>query len=139
MSEAESQSEAVEADTRGDTGHQSAAPMAARVVLIIVGVVFIVSAGAKLAAIDVFERQISAQGLASLNGAAWLAFLDQTLGGSEFSRGIGQWLPRIAYDPGSSLVRISPEEMDQLVALAVRWIRRHRTALAAGDTGKTIL
>lgn len=63
--------------------------------------------------------------VAELAGDAWLGFLDGTLGSTDFTRGVGSWLPQLAYDPGST-DRMSATEASDLVTLARRWIRDHR-------------
>lgn len=63
--------------------------------------------------------------VAELSGEAWLGFLDGTLGTKEFTQGVGQLLPELAYDPGS-LSRISAGEKKEILSLAGRWIRKHR-------------
>jgi hypothetical protein len=56
--------------------------------------------------------------VASLHGADWLHFLDQTYGGTGFSQGPGRVLASAPYRPTSS--------ESGLVALAQEWIKRHR-------------
>jgi hypothetical protein len=59
--------------------------------------------------------------IAPLSGAAWLAFLDRSSGGTEFSRGPGRWLASAPYartEPGDSL-------RPALIELTRRWIRGH--------------
>jgi Ca-activated chloride channel family protein len=59
--------------------------------------------------------------VAPLAGSAWLAFLDRTGGGTEFSRGTGRWLASAPY------ARVAPSGAQQsaLIALVRRWIRKH--------------
>jgi hypothetical protein len=59
--------------------------------------------------------------VASLAGSAWLAFLDDTCGEHEFSRGIGRLLVSAPYD------RIAPtdRQVSSLVDLTRHWIRTH--------------
>jgi hypothetical protein len=59
--------------------------------------------------------------VASLAGSAWLAFLDDTCGEHEFSRGIGRLLVSAPYD------RIAPtdRQISALVDLTRRWIKVH--------------
>jgi uncharacterized protein DUF4381 len=59
--------------------------------------------------------------IAPLSGTAWLAFLDQTSDGTEFSQGNGQWLASAPY------ARIGPDasQRSALIELARRWIRGH--------------
>lgn len=61
------------------------------------------------------------QQIAPLNGAAWLAFLDRSSGGTEFSRGAGRWLASAPY------ARTGPNDSQrpELIELTRRWIRGH--------------
>ena len=56
--------------------------------------------------------------VASLYGAAWLAFLDRTGGGDGFTEGPGAVLAVSPY-------RVDPERVPGLGELAARWVRRH--------------
>src|SRR5262245_21209616 len=60
------------------------------------------------------------QQVASLAGPAWLAFLDRTYGGQEFSQGPGQILGLAPYEPQRSI-----SDMRPLIDLVRRWIRTH--------------
>ena len=59
--------------------------------------------------------------IAPLSGAAWLAFLDQSSGGTGFSRGPGRWLASAPY------ARTEPNDSPrpELIELIRRWIRGH--------------
>ncbi|UGX98165.1 DUF4381 domain-containing protein [Bradyrhizobium barranii subsp. barranii] len=59
--------------------------------------------------------------VAPLVGPAWLAFLDRSYGGEEFSHGVGQLLASGPYR------QIPPDgaELQSLVRLLRRWIRGH--------------
>lgn len=59
--------------------------------------------------------------VAPLSGAAWLAFLDRTSDGTEFSRGVGRWLASSPY------ARTEPDDGQRsaLIDLTRRWIRGH--------------
>jgi hypothetical protein len=59
--------------------------------------------------------------VAPLNGAAWLAFLDRTSDGTNFSQGSGRWLASGPY------ARAAPDdgERSALISLTRRWIRGH--------------
>ena len=63
--------------------------------------------------------------VAELTGEAWLGFLDGTLATTDFTRGVGRWLPRLAYEPDSTSA-LSDTEKKELFALARRWVRGHR-------------
>ena len=68
-------------------------------------------------ALGAFPRET----IAPLIGNAWLAFLDRSYGGDEFSRGAGRWLVSAPYQqtaPGR-------DELNALRGLVDRWIRRH--------------
>lgn len=65
--------------------------------------------------------------VASLYGEAWLDFLDQTLGTTDFTHGSGRPLADLTYDP-SAESRLSRRQKQDLLALSRRWVRRHRHA-----------
>jgi len=68
-------------------------------------------------ALGAFPRET----IAPLTGTAWLAFLDRSYGGKEFSRGVGRWLVSAPYQqtaPGR-------DELNALRGLVDRWIRLH--------------
>jgi len=54
-----------------------------------------------------------------------------TLGTNDFTRGVGLWLPRLAYEPGSPSC-IGEREKSDLFTLARRWIRGHRRGADPG-------
>jgi hypothetical protein len=56
--------------------------------------------------------------VAALAGPAWLAFLDRTYDGQEFSQGAGRMLETAAYGP----VRADSAELGRLIDLVRRWI-----------------
>jgi hypothetical protein len=60
--------------------------------------------------------------VASLNGEAWLHFLDTSAKTDHFLNSPGSRLEEIALQPGT----VSDEEEQQLRKLAAEWIRRHR-------------
>ena len=62
---------------------------------------------------------------ASLTGDAWLAFLDQTMSGREFSQGVGRLLPSILYTSSD----VPESDMNELVDLTARWVRTHRAPI----------
>ncbi len=59
--------------------------------------------------------------IAPLSGAAWLAFLDRSSGGTEFSREPGRWLASAPY------AKTGPNDSQrpELIELTRRWIRGH--------------
>jgi len=57
--------------------------------------------------------------IAPLAGRAWLAFLDQSYGGDEFSNGVGRVLETAPY------ARPHPENVTPLAELVRRWIQTH--------------
>jgi Ca-activated chloride channel family protein len=59
--------------------------------------------------------------VAPLAGPAWLAFLDRTSDGAEFSRGAGRWLASAPY------ARAEPDDAQQtaFIDLVGHWIRGH--------------
>jgi uncharacterized protein DUF4381 len=68
-------------------------------------------------ALDAFPRET----IAPLAGPAWLAFLDRSYGGQDFSNGVGHWLANAPYQP------MSPDrgELQPLADLVRRWIKVH--------------
>jgi hypothetical protein len=70
-------------------------------------------------------RRYSLAAVASLTGADWLRFLDETGGAGDFANGVGQVLETGPYQ--SDLNEVPAEE---LLALARRWISKN-LALAA--------
>lgn len=63
--------------------------------------------------------------VASLSGAPWLRFLDETCGGKDFSEGAGRILPTLAYSAPSARA-LGPGDLTALVDVVRHWIRRHR-------------
>lgn len=68
-------------------------------------------------ALGAFPRE----SVAPLAGPAWLAFLDRSYGGKEFSEGAGSLLVSAPYQRAP----ISREQTDELTRLVRRWIRGH--------------
>lgn len=64
--------------------------------------------------------------VARLSGDKWLNFLDNSYGGKEFSSGSGQLLPQLAYSTRERLKKLSSNDIQLLIALLRRWIRRFR-------------
>jgi hypothetical protein len=80
----------------------------------------------KLARLSVLVRRTALaafprEQVASLSGPAWLAFLDRSFGGHEFSNGVGRLLA------GGPYREIAPDEAElrSLLSLVRRWIRGH--------------
>jgi|WetSurMetagenome_2_1015567.scaffolds.fasta_scaffold423068_1 hypothetical protein len=63
--------------------------------------------------------------VASLTGARWLAFLDRTIGGTEFTEGAGRLLGELAYAPTSHVEHLPDECVAGLLRVARRWITGH--------------
>ncbi|HTO08909.1 MAG TPA: DUF4381 domain-containing protein [Myxococcota bacterium] len=66
------------------------------------------------------------QRVAALSGAAWLEYLDGTMGGREFAAGPGRALATLSYTKQPSL---SAEETRALLRLARDWIEHHRAGV----------
>lgn len=75
--------------------------------------------------------------VASLNGEAWLEFLNRTYGGAGFTDGPGRWLPDLAYASGGGGPIPDDDEVARLTSLVGTWIRNHHQdeAVAAHDGG----
>jgi hypothetical protein len=65
--------------------------------------------------------------VASLSGDDWLRFLDASYGGSGFSDGPGQLLAQTAYQPDKKFEEIENEDIQQLLKLVRKWIKKHRS------------
>ncbi len=81
--------------------------------------------GAVLPQVAMLLRRVAIQSfgrreVAALTGRRWLEFLDQTGGGSQFSRGTGSVLGENLYQ------RHSSAEIEPLLRLADKWIRSHK-------------
>jgi hypothetical protein len=83
----------------------------------------------KRTALAAFPRQE----VASLSGSTWLRFLDSTGHTDAFTRGQGQLLPELSYNPRAA-TQLDSSTVNALFAIARRWIRRHSTAVAATAT-----
>ena len=68
-------------------------------------------------ALGAFPRET----VAPLTGTAWLAFLDRSYGGDEFSQGAGRWLVSAPYQQTAP----DRDELNALRGLVDRWIRVH--------------
>lgn len=68
-------------------------------------------------ALGAFPRET----VAPLTGSAWLAFLDRSYGGREFSEGAGRLLVSAPYQPAP----IGRDQLEALADLVRRWIGGH--------------
>jgi hypothetical protein len=75
----------------------------------------------KWTALSAFQRS----DVAALTGENWLAFLDQTMGGTEFTQGVGRLLPELAYVPARRGAQLPDESINDLLRLVRRWIEVH--------------
>ncbi len=75
----------------------------------------------KRAALSAFPRSE----VASLSGERWLAFLDKTMGGKDFTEGEGRCLPELSYAPATRISKIPDETIGNLLQLTRRWIKLH--------------
>jgi hypothetical protein len=65
--------------------------------------------------------------VASLSGEDWLRFLDAHYGGTGFSDGPGQLLAQTAYIPDKTFQEVKSEDIQQLLKLVRKWIKKHRS------------
>ncbi len=65
--------------------------------------------------------------IAQMSGEQWLAFLDKSYGGNEFSRGVGQLLPDLSYQAAINLEQIESARLRELLSLIKEWIRKHNS------------
>jgi hypothetical protein len=63
--------------------------------------------------------------VASLSGNAWLAFLDESYGGKDFTDGPGRLLPVLSYLTPEYLEVIREKEISGLTNLVKVWIKKH--------------
>ena len=75
----------------------------------------------KWTALEAFPRSE----VAHLSGERWLAFLDKTMGGKDFTEGEGRLLPELAYAPVTSISNIPDETISKLLQITRHWIKRH--------------
>jgi hypothetical protein len=68
--------------------------------------------------------------VASLSSMEWLRFLDRTGHTDAFTRGRGQLLAELAYDP-RAIVRIDTTAVEELFSVVRRWIGRHSVSAEA--------
>jgi hypothetical protein len=79
----------------------------------------------KRTALSAFPREE----VAELCGQKWLAFLDKTMGGKDFTEGPGRLLGELAYVPASRFEQLSEQGVADLLQLARCWIKRHAVIL----------
>jgi Domain of unknown function (DUF4381) len=87
-------------------GEQPAAGLATKLALLV-----------RRTALSAFPREE----IAALAGPAWLAFLDRSYGGHEFSAGPGRCLAAAPYEP----TPVAHAQVGALIDLVRRWIRTH--------------
>jgi Domain of unknown function (DUF4381) len=78
----------------------------------------------KRASLSAFPRSE----VAGLSGEKWLAFLDKTMGGKNFTQGEGRLLPELAYAPVQRIAQLPDEQIGKLLQLIRRWIKIHVTS-----------
>jgi hypothetical protein len=76
----------------------------------------------KWTALSAFPRS----DVADLSGEKWLAFLDKTIGGKNFTEGEGRLLPELAYAPLPRISKLADETIGKLLRLVRHWIERHK-------------
>lgn len=64
--------------------------------------------------------------VASLSGADWHRFLDESAEGNRFADGAGPLLDRLAYRPADA-AGLSPAERERVLDAAADWFSRHRS------------
>jgi hypothetical protein len=84
----------------------------------------------KRTALSAFQRI----DVAELSGERWLAFLDDTLGGKDFTKGPGRLLGELAYLPAARIEMIREDSISDLVWLSRRWIKHHHIVLISRET-----
>ncbi|MFA5983661.1 MAG: DUF4381 domain-containing protein [Methylococcaceae bacterium] len=96
----------------------------AKAILVAIQLNKAMSTSQKLAELCVLIRRVAMhvsprQQVASLTGAAWLAYLDNSVKHAPFSTGIGQYLGDAHYQPS----QISDAELGQLFGLCETWLK----------------
>lgn len=71
--------------------------------------------------------------VAGLSGNQWLLFLDQSLGGNDFTKGEGRLLAELTYVPSSRIKPLPDETVSQLIDLARQWISEHAPAVLLSE------
>lgn len=84
----------------------------------------------KKTALSAFPRS----DVASLSGEQWLAFLDKTMGGRNFTAGEGRLLPDLAYAPASWTAELPDESIGNLLQLVCNWIKTHAAVIPSYRT-----
>jgi hypothetical protein len=69
--------------------------------------------------------------VASLSGIEWLRFLDRTGHTDAFTRGHGQLLPELAYDP-RAVTQLGAASVEELFGVIRLWIAGHVTTVQVG-------
>ncbi len=64
--------------------------------------------------------------VAALSGGGWLAFLDNTMGGKNFTEGEGRLLPELAYGPVRRIEQLPAEQIGKLLQIVRKWIKVHK-------------
>lgn len=77
----------------------------------------------KRTALHCFPRE----NIASLSGDDWLRFLDTSYGGTDFHSGPGKILEQTAYRNAQQLEQYKKEDIQQLIDVVRRWIKKHRS------------
>lgn len=76
----------------------------------------------KQTALQAFPRDEIAQ----LSGQQWLRFLDRSCNTQEFTQGVGQLLPSLAYQSTLALANLSEQRVTNLIGLIRQWITTHQ-------------
>jgi len=64
--------------------------------------------------------------VAGLSGEKWLAFLDKTMGGKDFTEDEGRLLPELAYAPVPRISMVPDEAAGKLLQIVRHWIKAHK-------------
>ena len=86
--------------------------------------------GLSLADLPVLVKQTALQAfprdeIAQLSGERWLEFLDRSCDTQEFTQGVGQLLPQLAYQSASALANLPEQRISNLIDLIRQWIKNH--------------
>jgi len=66
--------------------------------------------------------------VASLHSDAWLAFLDNTYPGNDFTQEPGRFLAKLTYQAPDAVGQLSSETCNNLIAITRRWLTTHVSA-----------